>query len=599
MMVHGSTGGSIGKVATQTVSIILPSEGLRLESGGVLRELTVAYETYGTISAARDNVIFVCHALSGDAHVAGYHTSPDSDPGWWDEMIGPGKGIDTDHYFVVCANILGGCKGTTGPRSINPSTGQPYGSSFPPISVGDIVDVHKRFLDQIGVSRLAAVIGGSFGGMQVLEWGIRFPEMVDRCICIACGVSLSAQALAFDIVGREVITSDADWIKGDYYGVGRGPVKGLSTARKIGHITYLSPEMMARKFGRERTDRAGNGASFDTNFQVESYLDHQGRKFIERFDANSYLHITHAMDQYDLTERFGSLDRAFAGIRAKFLVVSLSMDWLFPPEQSLELASGLLKAGKEVSYCNLHAPHGHDAFLVDVEHLSEVIRAFLPWIRKPESERDADEAVVACAKPECSEIVKSVPKGARVIDIGCGDGLLLSVLRGHRGVKGVGVEIDLKHVITVIDRGHEVFQVDVDDGLAMFPDNSYDCAVLGETLQTVKKPRFVLNEILRIAGRCIVSFPNFATWSHRIALGVLGRMPKGGALPFEWYDTPNIHLFTLKDFVDVCLQDGIEIRRVSCVAVGVLSRLFLALGLKNLGADRVVVEIARKESGGK
>ena len=246
--------GSVGLTATKTVRIDLPSGGLRLESGETLPELTVAYETYGELSSQRDNVIFICHALSGDAHVAGYQDESEASRGWWDEMVGPGKGIDTLHYFVVCANILGGCKGTTGPSSINPRTGKPYGSAFPSITVGDIVDVHTLLLKQIGIERLAGVVGGSLGGMQVLEWAIRYPEMIDRCICVASATSLSAQALAFDIIGRKAIMYDPNWQSGDYYGTGRTPASGLSLARKIGHITYLSPEMMETKFGRDKSE---------------------------------------------------------------------------------------------------------------------------------------------------------------------------------------------------------------------------------------------------------------------------------------------------------------------------------------------------------
>ena len=244
---------SVGLVQTRIAQIPLPPEGLRLECGGVLPELQVAYETYGTLSSAADNAIFVCHALSGDAHVAGWHSPEDKRPGWWDDMVGPGKGLDTRRFFVICANILGGCKGTTGPSSIDPRTGRPYGSRFPPITVGDIVNVHRLLLNHLGIRKLYAVIGGSFGGMQVLEWGIRHPETVERCICIASAASLSAQALAFDIVGREMIVSDPAWAGGDYYETGQKPADGLAAARMIGHITYLSPEIMASKFGDRKS----------------------------------------------------------------------------------------------------------------------------------------------------------------------------------------------------------------------------------------------------------------------------------------------------------------------------------------------------------
>lgn len=590
---------SLGLVKTQVARMTLPTGGFKLESGKTLSEITIAYETYGVLSPAKDNGVFICHALSGDAHVAGYHDESEASQGWWNEMVGPGKGIDTDHYFVICANILGGCKGTTGPSSLNPATGKPYGSGFPPVTVGDIVGVHSLLLQHLGVQRLAAVVGGSFGGMQVLEWAIRYPAMIARAICIASATRLSTQALAFDIVGREAIVSDPDWQGGDYYDTGRSPGRGLAQARKIGHITYLSQEMMERKFGRERTaPRSGSELDFHTNFQVESYLEHQGCKFLERFDANSYLHITKAMDEYDLGERFGSLEKAFAAIRAKVLVVALSSDWLFPAEQSVDIANGLLRAGKPVSYCHLQAPHGHDAFLVDVEHLADVLRAFMPWVDKEEQEQEPEVGSPMTAGDEDRRrdfqiMVDMVQPGTRVLDLGCGNGDLLSLLHQKRGIRGLGVDMDLAAVIDVMDKGHDTFQEDIDEGLAMIPDGAYDYAILGETLQTVRKPRFVLREMLRVARTGIVSFPNFGKLSHRVRLCGSGRMPKGGALPFEWYDTPNIHLFTLNDFVDICRADGITIAKMVCISDCALARLLVSLGLRNLGADRVLVQITR------
>ena len=601
---------SVGLVHTEYTPIELPPEGLRLESGARLPELTVAYETYGHLAPERDNAIFICHALSGDAHVAGYHDpSLPSTAGWWDNMVGPGKGIATNHYFVICANILGGCKGTTGPSSIDPRTARPYGSAFPKITVADIVNVHRLIVKRLGVERLAAVVGGSFGGMQALEWAIRYPDTIDRCVCIASAVSLSAQALAFDIVGRKAVVSDPEWHGGDYYGSGPGPASGLALARKIGHITYLSKEIMAEKFGRERKDAevAAVGAPppghpFHSDFEVESYLEYQGQKFVERFDANSYLHITRAMDEYDLAERFGSLDKAFEALQAKVLVVAISSDWLFPAEQSIEIAHALLRAGKRVSYCNLHAPHGHDGFLVEVRHLSDVIRAFLPWVRSLPTRREED-AVAQADEMEDRErsreygiLVNMIRPDSRVLDLGCGTGELLSVLACHRQISGIGVDIDLKNVIQVIDRGHNVFQNDIDAGLAMIPDGAYDYAMLSETLQVVHKPQFVLREMLRVAREGIVSFPNFGKWSHRLHLWTSGRMPKGGALPFEWYDTPNIHLFTLRDFLDLCRHERIRVLEVACITEGWFSRTLVRLGFRNLGADHVLVRIAGDRS---
>ncbi len=586
-------------VKTQVAKIDLPEGGFKLESGKVLSELEIAFETYGEITADKDNVIFICHALSGDAHVAGIHED-DGRKGWWDEMVGPGKGIDTNLYYVVCANILGGCKGTTGPSSVNPETGKPYGSNFPHFTVGDVVDAHCVLLKQLGIEKLAAVVGGSFGGMQVLEWAVKHPDSVNRCICVASSKSLSAQALAFDVVGRKAITSDPSWNGGDYYAADKKPSAGLAQARMLGHITYLSREMMAEKFGRERKDQveSDDKHGFESDFQVESYLDYQGEKFADRFDANSYLLITKAMDEFDLGSRYGGLDKAFAAIKSKLLVVALSEDWLFPPNQSRDLANGLLSAGRHVSYCELLAPHGHDAFLLDIENLGNAIRAFLPWVKGRGNEdvrekRLLERVIDPIRSRDFFAVARMVKKGSRVLDLGCGDGSLLQYLSDTADVGGLGVDYDVKHVISVIDRGLDVFQSDLDDGLAAIPDGSYDYVVLNDTLQVVRKPKKVLDETVRIAKEAIVTFPNFGNWGHRLSLLLRGRMPKGGTLPFEWYNTPNIHLFTLRDFVELCASNGIEVLSVDFLYSNALSKFLGAIGLRNFGADRVTIRISR------
>ncbi len=580
--------GSVGLVTTQKLRLVLPPEGFLLERGGVLPELDVAYETYGRLDADRANAVLLCHALSGDAHAAGRHKPEDAKPGWWDEMIGPGKGLDTGRFFVICANILGGCRGTTGPSSIDPRTGRPYGSTFPAITIGDMVRVQQLLVRQLGLEKLYAVMGGSMGGMQVLEWAIRFPGLVERAICIASAASLSAQALAFDIVGRRSIMSDPKLAGGDYYGAEPGPDDGLATARMLGHITYLSPEIMDRKFGREKRPSTLPAERFTTSFQVESYLRHQGAAFVERFDANSYLHITEAMDTYDIEDAHGSLADAFRAMQARLLVVALSSDWLFPPEQSLELAAAALQAGRHVSYCLLRAPYGHDAFLVDIEHLAAVVGAFLA---PPPAPAVAAE-IGTSERREHALVRRLVPSGARVLDLGCGDGRLLAQLVGDSHL-GLGVDISLDHVISVLARGLPVFQGDMDEGLAMIPDQSYDFAVLGETLQVVRRPLKVLHEMLRVAREGIVSFPNFANWNNRARIGLTGRMPKSAALPFDWHDTPNIHLTTLRDFTDLCRLEKIRITRVFPIAANSLGWALNRIGLANLGAERVLVKIAR------
>jgi homoserine O-acetyltransferase len=579
---------SVGLVKTDIATIPLPPEGFTLEGGGVLHELQVAYETYGTLAADRNNVILICHAISGDAHVAGYNSPDDKHPGWWDDMIGPGKGIDTNRFFVVCANILGGCKGTTGPASINPATNRPYGSDFPAITLRDMVRTHYLLLQHLGINKLYAVVGGSFGGMQVLEWGIRYPDLVDRCICIASAASLSTQALAFDIVGREVITSDPAWAGGNYYGTGKMPKDGLAAARMIGHITYLSPEIMTTKFGRRKKDMP-TLERFSTRFEVESYLQYQGEKFVERFDSNSYLHITHAMDSYDLAETYGDLKTAFAHLKARVLVVALSSDWLFPPEQSLEIATALVQMGKRVSYCLLKAPYGHDAFLVDIEHLSQVIQTFLG----SRVSAAPDTLGVAVKSGDYDALAGLIQPHSRVLDLGCGNGDLLALLTLNRESTGLGVDIDLQHLIAAMDKGLDVFQGDIDADLSMIPDQAYDYVILSQTLQVVRKTREVLIEMLRIAREGIVSFPNFANWINRTHLGLTGRMPKSNSLPFEWYNTPNIHHATLKDFLDLCREENIRVTNLVPLADNPISRSLVRAGLWNLGAERVLVKITR------
>jgi homoserine O-acetyltransferase len=333
---------------------------LELDCGVTLAPVEVAYETYGTLNAAKSNAILIEHAFSGDAHAAG-------EGGWWSNMIGPGKGFDTDQCFVICANVLGGCRGTTGPSSINPDTGCPWAMSFPAISIADMVRLQKKLIGHLGIDRLLAVAGGSMGGMQALEWAVAYPDHVLAALPIATTARHSAQQIAFNEVGRQAIMADPDWKEGNYYGH-RPPARGLSVARMVGHITYMSDESMRQKFGRRlRTP---------DKFEVESYLHHRGSQFVDRFDANSYLYITRAMDSYDLTQR-GTLPSLFEKIRTRFLVISFTSDWLYPSYQSLEIVSALRSRNCDVAYCNLTSNYGHDAFLVEVNEQAELVRGFL------------------------------------------------------------------------------------------------------------------------------------------------------------------------------------------------------------------------------
>ena len=344
-----------------TQAAIATFDALDLECGVTLAPVHVAYETYGELNAQKSNAILIEHAFSGDAHAAG-------EDGWWSNMIGSGKGFDTDHYFVICANVIGGCRGTTGPGSLNPATGCPWAMSFPPITIADMVRLQKKLIDHLGIERLLAVAGGSMGGMQALEWAVAYPECVLAALPIATTARHSAQQIAFNEVGRQAIMADPDWNEGNYYDR-RPPARGLSVARMVGHITYMSDESMRQKFGRRV--RAGQN-----KFEVESYLHYRGSQFVERFDANSYIYITRAMDSYDLTQR-GSLPKLFENIRTRFLVLSFTSDWLYPAYQSLEIVSALRSRNCDVAYCNLTSQYGHDAFLVEVNEQAELVRGFL------------------------------------------------------------------------------------------------------------------------------------------------------------------------------------------------------------------------------
>ncbi|MCD6415532.1 MAG: homoserine O-acetyltransferase [Planctomycetes bacterium] len=355
-----------------------PPNELPLRCGAKLGPITVAYETCGTLSPERDNAILICHALSGDAHVCGRYSPDDPEPGWWDIMVGPGKPIDTRKYFVICSNIIGACKGSTGPSSVNPKTGEPFGLDFPMVTVEDMVKVQHALVSRhLELDQLLCVIGGSFGGMQALRWAIDYPDIVRCVVPIATATRLSAQAIAFDEVGRQAIYADPNWNGGDYYS-GNPPARGLAVARMIGHITYLSDQSMHEKFGRRLQDREDVGYDFGPpDFQVESYLRHQGGKFVGRFDANSYLYITKAMDYFDLASDLGGAVEAFRGVKSRFLVVSFTGDWLFPTYQSRELVRALQANGVRVSFCELESPYGHDIFLLENPGLEDVIRSFL------------------------------------------------------------------------------------------------------------------------------------------------------------------------------------------------------------------------------
>jgi homoserine O-acetyltransferase/O-succinyltransferase len=402
--------GSIGTVETQYLDLPRP---MHLDCGRTLHPVRVAYETYGSLSAQRDNVILVCHALSGDAHAAGFSKSaPESSTrdgfaaddrdgptgsagkglGWWDGMIGPGKAFDTDRYFVVSTNLLGGCRGTTGPSSIDPASGRPYGSDFPVITVADMVRTQRAFLDVLGIERLAAVAGGSLGGMQAFEWAVQFPDQVDAVVSIASTHALHPQGVAWNAIARDAIMRDPAWLGGHYYGTGRTPDAGLGLARMVGHITYLSAPSMAEKFGRRL--QLGEGIHYtltEPEYEVESYLRHQAESFVRRFDANTYLYTSRALTYFDLAQQHGggSLARALEGMAARVLLIAFSSDWLYPPAASNEISEALRSRGKLVEFEVIEAQFGHDSFLLEEARQTPIIRRFLDAGDADESEHTA------------------------------------------------------------------------------------------------------------------------------------------------------------------------------------------------------------------
>jgi len=361
-------------IETQYFTFAQAPNELVLKSGIKLGPVTLAYETYGLLNADKSNAILIFHALTGDAHAAGWHKESKT-AGWWDPMIGPGKAFDTDKYFIICANVLGGCKGSTGPSSINPVTGNPYGLSFPVITIEDMVVSQKYLIDHLGIKKLLAVSGGSMGGLMALEWSVRFPDSIQSAILIATNYKHTAQQIALHEVARQAIMSDPNWNKGDYYGK-ELPAQGMAVSRMIGHITYMSERSMEEKFGRKLQDKEKVGYDFSQDFEVESYLRYRGASFVQRFDANSYLYLSKALDYFDLSEGT-DLVGAFKGIQTKFLIITFTSDWLYPSYQSKDIVRAMKSNDLDVSFIEIDTSYGHDSFLVEIEGQSKLVSHFL------------------------------------------------------------------------------------------------------------------------------------------------------------------------------------------------------------------------------
>ncbi len=578
------------------------SEPLDLELGGRIPHVTVAYETYGSLNEARNNAVLICHALSGDSHVARH--DPEDDPGWWDIVVGPEKPIDTNTYFVICPNALGGCRGTTGPHSLNSRTGKRYGADFPTITAKDIVRVQKMLMDHLGIDRLIAVVGGSVGGQQVLTWATSYPDCVAGAVAIATSAKLTTQALAFDIVGRNAIRRDVNFNEGEYLDKGTIPADCLALARMLGHITYLSPESMREKFEADRLEPHAVETEFEKQFSVGSYLAYQGGKFVERFDANSYIKLTLAMDLFNLGNTEDELARNLGRSSCRWIVISFTSDWLFPPEQSREITDTLIRLGKSVSYCNIVSSCGHDAFLLqdDLPVYGELLRSFLDNVRNgaPKCTEDDDfyvhaptSTLGAIHRPRLDneQIVRLIGPEFSVLDLGCGRGGLLAKLLKNGNRKLMGLELNEESVLYCIERGLDVVQADLNSGLHAFADGQFDYTVLSHTLQAVRDVDHLIMEMLRVSQKSIVSFPNFAYYKLRRMLAEEGRAPRStNLLRYEWYNSPNIRFFSIVDFEDFCRDRNIRIHE--CIALDTEEERIVAEN-PNLMADMVIFVISR------
>ncbi len=554
-----------------------------LSLGGSLPHVDVAYETWGTLSEHKDNVVLVCHAISGDSHAA-RHDAQDT-PGWWDGLIGPGGFVDTDRFFVICPNVLGGCRGTTGPASIHPETGRPYGTDFPDITIDDMVDVQAQLLSVLGITRLKAVVGGSLGGHQALAWATRYPDRVATCVAVATSPRLTSQALAFDVIARNAIQRDPHFHDGQYYDQPNQPKVGLAIARMLGHITYLSGEAMEAKFDPDRHSPRSLHTAFEKRFSVGSYLAHQGEKFVARFDANSYVTITTAMDLFDLgrthEQRVASLSQA----TCDFLLVSFSSDWLFTPAQSRELVAAIIERDTRVAYCEISTDAGHDGFL-----LPDEMSQYGPLIAARLGDTDASSFSLGV---DDEQILELIPHDASVLDLGCGMGELLATLRNRGQANICGVEVDQDRIIATARRGLNVIDFDLNRGLPGFADQSFDIVVLSATLQAVRDVERLFDEMLRVGRRVIISFANFAYRDLRESYVNEGRSPKApGEYAFEWYNTPNRRFPSIADFLDLCRDKEVTVHHALYLNTAEHRRVE-ANEDPNLNADTAVMVLSR------
>ncbi len=541
------------------------NQAFRFVCDETIDKLTIAYETYGTLNAKKDNAILICHALSGDAHAAFYNNESDRKPGWWDVVIGSGKAIDTDKFFVISSNVIGGCAGTTGPSSINKTTNKPYGSSFPFTTIEDMVEVEKILIDSFGIEKLFAVVGGSMGGMQTALWAKKYASMVSHVVILASALYQSAQNIALHEVGRSSINKDSHFLGGDYYESEDSPKAGLAIARMLAHISYLSNDSIREKFGRtveiikEYTPQAESSHYRKERFQVGNYLEYQGMKFIERFDANSYIQITRAVDHFDLgyTDNKASI---FENVSTEFFVMGFSTDWLYPPYHSLEIAQACKASSCSVSFCSIESKAGHDAFLLKNAQFEDYLAKYLNASYE-KIQNISDNSLNYEYRLDFDIIFNEIKPLSKVLDLGCGDGILLKRLNKEKDCTVQGVEIDEDLFAKCLENNVPVLSENIETILKDYKDNAFDYIILNFTIQLTRNTKEVMTEALRVGRHVIISYPNFGYIGMSLYQIFKGRMPISKSLPFEWHNTPNVHVLTIKDFKILCDEIGCTIEK--------------------------------------
>jgi homoserine O-acetyltransferase len=531
---------------------------LILDSGFELDECVIAYETYGDLNEDKSNGILICHAISGDSHVA-KHDEKDIE-GWWDILVGPGKYIDTNKFFVICSNILGSCMGSTGPNHKNNKTGMYWGSDFPEITVSDMVLAQSKLIEYLGINKLVGVVGGSLGAYQALEWGVRFPGKTNSVLSLAGGPRLTSQGIAFDIIGRNAIRRDPNFNNGQYYENSESPDTGLALARMLGHITYLSQESMSEKFDHDRYDPRDIDTNFEKQFSVGSYLAYQGDKFVERFDPNSYIILSNAMDKFDLGKNSYEISKKFKDKNLNWFLISFSSDWLFPTSMSKELTKSLFLANEEVNFVEIPSNCGHDAFLLedDIHYYGNYISNFIENLLEQNKSVSTEEHKLSF---DHELILDFVLGSKKIVDLGCGDGKLLNDIKNSRYTENLlGIDNDLNELLETSNKGIPILSLDLNKDLHLIGDKQFDKAILSLTLQAIINVEKILNEICRISEEVILSFPNFAFGPLRDMLSNQGRAPKlEGVLGYEWYNTPNKRYMSILDFEDFCNEKNFNI----------------------------------------